>query len=118
MDLPIPTDYGAFEIEPKYERHLEVDPMTATAMRVSAGGVRVTHVLGPVRWGVDYAAVSVDGGARLHAITPELGVAFYGLELGLSYRFTFARREPAAPVDPMTSAMPRNRFEVALDHRF
>lgn len=118
MDLPLATAHGTFEIAPRFERHLEVDPMTATAMRVTAGGIAVRHELGPVRWGVGYEAVAVEGGARIHAITPELGVAFYGLELGLSYRFTFARRDPATPVDPMTTAVPRDRFEVAVDHRF
>lgn len=105
MDLP----FRGFEFVPELERHLELDPMTATFRRVTTGRFAFRHTYGPVRYGVTYEAASLEQGERFHAITPIAGVTHAGFHLGLSYRFVIAG-------ETMTTA--RDRFGVALDRRF
>lgn len=116
MELPLETAAGTLELGPAFERHLELDPATATFRRVTSGRFAVRHRVGPVRWGVAYEAADVEDERAVHAITPELAVAWRGFEVGLQHRFTVVRDAAAAPA--MAGPPPRDRFSLALDRRF
>jgi hypothetical protein len=115
MDLPLSTAIGDIEIAPAFERHLELDPDTAMFRRVSSLRMSLRHRYSIVQWGVAYEAALVEDERRLHALTPELGLAYQGFQLGLSYRFTVARDEPTTM---MSARLPRDRFSIALDRAF
>lgn len=104
MDLP----FRGFEFVPEFERHLELDPMTATFRRVTTGRIAVRHTYGPLRYGVTYEAASLEQGEKFQAITPVAGIGHMGFHLGLQYRFVVAG-------ETMTT---RDRFGLALDRRF
>lgn len=83
-ELRIPTARGVLELGPRFEEHLELDP----------------------------AGVVLEDAGRLHALTPEAGVAYRGLELGLRYRLARTYN------DRMMTGAPGDRFQLALDRRF
>jgi hypothetical protein len=107
-EITLPTEHGAIELGPRLEEHLALDPMTVRFTRIYNGQLYVRHRIGPVRWGVAYEAVLRED-ARLHAITPELGVIYRGLELGVRYRLAKVTMMEAAPTD---------RLQLTLDRRF
>lgn len=116
-DLELPAGRGAVTLGPRFEEHLELDPRTAMFSRVYEGRFEVRHrtaratARASAWWGLAYEAVVVEDAARLHALSPEAGVSFRGLELGLRYRLAwlFDDRMPGAPGD---------RFQVSLDRLF
>lgn len=118
-DLELPAGDGVVELGPRFEEHLELDPRTATFTRVYQGRFSVRHRVARDRgrgragvwWGLAYEAIVLEDAARLHALTPEAGVSFLGLELGLRYRLAWLRddRMPGAPGD---------RFQISLDRLF
>jgi hypothetical protein len=107
-EITIPTERGVIELGPRLEEHLALDPLTVRFTRIYNGQLYVRHRIGPVRWGVAYEAV-VREDARLHAITPELGIGYRGLELGVRYRLAQVTKMEAAPTD---------RLQLTLDRRF
>jgi hypothetical protein len=116
-DLELPAGGGVVLLGPRFEEHLELDPRTATFTRVYQASFSVRHHTTRDRarpgiwWGVGYEAVILEDAARLHALTPEAGVTYRGLELGLRYRLAWLRddRMPGAPGD---------RFQISLDRLF
>ncbi len=116
-ELELPAGRGVIELGPRFEEHLELDPRTAMFTRVYEGRFSVRHrpprAAGGARvwWGLAYEAVALEDAARLHALTPEAGLAYRGLELGLRYRLAWLRddRMPGAPGD---------RFQISLDRLF
>jgi hypothetical protein len=117
-ELRIPTAHGILELGPRFEEHLELDPETAMFTRVYEGRLYARHRHGRpgarlgAWWGLAYEAVILEDAGRLHALTPEAGVAYRGLELGLRYRLARTYDEP------MMTGAPGDRFQLALDRRF
>jgi len=103
MDLT----YNGVRITPGFERHLELDPMTNAFTRVTSGRFGISHRLGFLDYGIAYEAASIEHGARFHALTPRVGIAYAGFELGVEYRVMLA-----------STMELRNRFALALDRRF
>ncbi len=116
-ELELPVGRGVVELGPRFEEHLELDPRTATFTRVYEGRFSVRHRIARDRartgawWGLAYEAIVLEDAGRLHAITPEAGISYRGLELGLRYRLARLRddRMPGAPGD---------RFQISLDRLF
>jgi hypothetical protein len=116
-ELQLPAGRGIVELGPRFEEHLELDPRTAAFTRVYDGRFSVRHRTAPARsrtgawWSLTYEAVILEDAARLHALTPEAGITYRGLELGLRYRLAWLRddRMPGAPGD---------RFQISLDRLF
>lgn len=135
-ELELPAGSGVVQLGPRFEAHLELDPRTAAFTRVYEGRFSVRHhtarrtTQGRARtgawWGLAYEAVILEDSARLHAFTPEVGVTYRGLELGLRYRLAWLRDDrmsglpgtPGVPGTPATSDAPGDRFQISLDRLF
>lgn len=120
-DLELPAAGGTLSFSPRFDEHLELDPRTAQFSRVYEGRFSVRHRTAPptarfgLWWGLAYEAVLIEDAGKLHALTPELGFAYRGLELGLRYRFTSLRDVDEA--EPMSRSL-SDRFQLSLDRLF
>ncbi|MBI3203925.1 MAG: hypothetical protein HYZ29_20460 [Myxococcales bacterium] len=106
-----PFESGELELGPAYEAHFVLDQRTAHFERVHEVRLYYRQRWGVVRWGLAYQGVALEDLAKLHALTPELGVRLLGLDLGLRYRFAVVR-------DDRFPGMPENRFNAMLDFVF
>lgn len=106
-----PLESGELELGPMYEAHFVLDQRTAEFARVHEVRLYYRQRWGIVRWGLAYQGVALEDLAKLHALTPELGVRLLGLDLGLRYRFAVVR-------DERFPGMPENRFNAMLDFLF
>jgi hypothetical protein len=101
---------GAFElpelsIGPSFERHFELDPVTATFARVDTARLAVRGQHEVLVWGVALESITIAGRGSLRAVTPQLGARYRGLALVAQLRAAWAS-------DLM---YPANRFSLGLD---
>jgi hypothetical protein len=106
-----PLENGEVEIGPRYEAHFVLDPTTARFARVHEVRTYYRHRVGLFRWGLAYQFVSLEDVARLHAITPELGVRLFGADLTAQYRVS-------AVSDSRYPTLGADRFNFAADFVF
>lgn len=106
-----PTEDGEIEIGPMYEAHFALDQRTASFARVHELRTYYRQRLGMLRWGLAYQLVSLEDLARLHAVTPELGVRLLGVDLTGRYRIS-------AVNDARYPGMAEDRFQFAADFLF
>jgi hypothetical protein len=92
-------------ISPSFDRHFELDPLTATFARVDNASFAVQCRHDVVICGIALESITIQGGGILRAATPELGVRYKELAL-------VARMRAAIAEDVM---YPAKRFMVGLD---
>lgn len=106
-----PLESGELELGPMYEAHFVLDQRTAEFARVHEVRLYYRQRWGLVRFGLAYQGVALEDLAKLHALTPELGVRLIGLDLGVRYRWALVR-------DERFPGMPENRFNAMADFVF
>lgn len=110
-ELRFPLESGELELGPMYEAHFVLDQRSARFSRVHEARLYYRQRLGIVRFGLAYQGVALEDLAKLHALTPELGVRLLGIDVGVRYRFAVVR-------DERFPGMPENRFNAMADFVF
>lgn len=110
-ETSFPLESGELELGPMYEAHFVLDQRTAEFARVHELRLYYRQRWGILRWGLSYQGVALEDLAKLHALTPELGARFFGLDLGVRYRYAVVR-------DERFPGMPENRFNAMADFVF
>lgn len=102
--FPLPD--GEVEIGPMYEAHYTLDQRSAELARVHEARIYYRHRVGLFRWGLAYQFVALEDIARLHALTPELGLHVFGADLTARYRLSRVsdRRYPEFEADRLNLA--------------
>lgn len=106
-----PLESGEVEVGPMYEAHFVLDQRSAKFARVHEVRLYYRQRWGRLRWGLAYQGVALEDLAKLHALTPELGASFFGLDLGVRYRYAIVR-------DERFPGMPDHRFNAMADFVF
>lgn len=110
-EMRFPTESGELELGPMYEAHFALDQRSARFSRVHEIRSYYRQRLDLLRWGLAYQFVALEDFARLHALTPELGVRVLGVDLTGRYRIS-------AVSDARYPGMAEDRFLLAADFLF
>lgn len=110
-ELSFPLEDGELELGPMYEAHFALDQRTARFTRVHETRAYYRQRLGPYRFGLAYQFVALEDVATLHAVTPELGLRVFGLDLTGRYRIS-------AVQDARYPSLSEDRFNLAADFVF
>ena len=103
-----PMENGELELGPMYEGHFVLDQRSRRFARVHEVRLYYRQRLGMLRWGLSHQSVALEDEATLHAVTPELGVRLFGVDLTARYRISIVHddRYPGAADD---------RFNLSAD---
>ncbi len=111
-EMTFPGETHDIEFGPLYEAHFVLDKRDNRFARVHDARVYYRHRIGVLLLGLSYQAVAIEDVATLHAVTPQAGMRFFGVELVGRYRFTSVND------DRFAGAPATNRFNLSADWIF